>query len=288
VSAPRADIAAALRGAERALGASSDSPRLDAEVLLAHALGKPRSHLLAWPAKHLDAAAARYYTELVAARQAGQPVAYLTGEREFWSLRLEVNPATLIPRPATELLVERAGMLIERAAVDEVLELGTGCGAIALALAHRHPRLQITATDICREALGTAQRNARRLGLGSVRLVASDWFAAIAGRFPLIVTNPPYVRSGDPHLRSGDARREPRRALDGGSDGLDALRRIVSGAGASLRPGGWLLLEHGYDQGAAVRALLQAAAFTEIATVPDLAGQPRMSQGRRPAQHEAG
>ncbi|MDH3713764.1 MAG: peptide chain release factor N(5)-glutamine methyltransferase [Gammaproteobacteria bacterium] len=275
------NLAAVLRDAEQRLAHSSPSARLDAEVLLAHVLQKPRSYLAAWPAKTPPRDALAYFGELLERRAAGQPVAHLTGEREFWSLSLQVSEATLIPRPETELLVERAATAIRRNAASRVLDLGTGSGAIALALALKFPRLKITASDASTEALRVAERNRKMLGASNVSVVHSDWFQALNDDYEIIVANPPYVPGDDPHLREGDVRFEPRLALDGGDDGLECLRYIIRLAPRRLLHGGWLLLEHGFDQGAAVRELLSAAGFSAVGTHRDLAGHERVSEGRR-------
>ncbi|MCQ4164582.1 peptide chain release factor N(5)-glutamine methyltransferase [Tahibacter harae] len=258
-----------------------EEARLEAEVLLLHLLQRPRAWLFAHADDELDACVAGRYEDLVQRRLAGEPVAYLTGEREFWSLPLQVNAATLIPRADTERLVELA---LERLPLDRaaaVADLGTGSGAIALAIAKERPRAQVVATDRSAAALAVAGGNARKLSIGNVEFVESDWFAALRGRvFDLIVSNPPYIAVQDPHLSQGDLRFEPVGALASGADGLDDLRRIVAGACLHLRPGGWLLLEHGYDQGEAVRALLTAAGFADVATWRDLGGQERVSGGR--------
>ena len=275
------NLAAALRDAERRLTHTSPSARLDAEVLLAHVLDKPRTYVIAWPAKTLPGEALDYLNTLVERRAAGQPVAYLTGEREFWSLALKVNDAALIPRPETELLVERAAAMIEQSAASRVLDLGTGSGAIALALALRFPHLAITASDVSAAALSVAEVNRKALGANNVELRESDWFDVLGDAYEVIVANPPYVASDDPHLEQGDVRFEPRLALDGGRDGLDCLRTIIDEAPRHLLRGGWLLLEHGFDQGDAVRELLQAAGFSSVHTCRDLAGHERVSAGRR-------
>lgn len=274
------NLAAALRDAERRLAHASPSARLDAEVLLAHVLDKPRTYAIAWPARTLPGEALAYFNTLVERRAAGQPVAYLTGEREFWSLALKVDDAALIPRPETELLVERATTVIERSAASRVLDLGTGSGAIALALALRFPRLAVTASDVSAAALRVAEANRKALGADNVELRESDWFMALGDGYDVIVANPPYVASDDPHLEQGDVRFEPRVALDGGRDGLDGLRKIIGEAPQHLLRGGWLLLEHGFDQGGAVRELLQAAGFSSVDTHRDPAGHERVSDGR--------
>ena len=258
--------------------------RLDAEILLAHALGVSRAKLYAWPEHEPDTAALETFERYVEARARGEPVAYLTGHREFWSLDLAVSPAVLIPRAETELLVELA---LERIAPDaeiDVADLGTGSGAIALAIASERPRARVVATDASAEALAVARGNSERLGLRSVSFVQGNWCEALGReRFEVIVSNPPYVAAGDAHLETGDLRREPRSALVAGVDGLDAIRRIVATAPAHLEPGGWLLLEHGWDQAARVRALFDADGYVDVASVRDGAGHERVTFGRMPA-----
>ena len=272
-------LAAALTEAASRLK-DSYSPRLDAELLLAHALGRDRSHLLAHPDKPLERAAAERFLALVAARERGEPVAYLTGEREFWSLRLTVTPATLIPRPETELLVEQALALIPQAADWEVLDLGTGSGAIALAVATERPRCRIVATDLSGEALGIARANAADLGLSRIEFLQGRWFEAVPDRrFMCIVSNPPYVAEADTHLTQGDLRFEPRSALASGLDGLDDLRSIIAVAPHHLYKDGTLLLEHGSDQGLAVRGLLHARGFAQTRSLRDLSWHERVSGG---------
>jgi release factor glutamine methyltransferase len=256
--------------------------RVDAECLLAHALGCARSWLLAHADDPVDAAAARRFEGLVQRRRAGEPVAYLTGTRGFWSLDLAVGPATLVPRPETELLVELALARLPAHAPARIADLGTGSGAIALALAHERPRWSVVATDASAAALDMARANATRLRIPNVEFRLGDWLEPVAGEcFELVASNPPYIAVGDPHLLRGDLRFEPAAALASGADGLDAIRTIVAGAPAILRPGGWLLLEHGLDQGQAVRSLLQEAGFREVATMPDLEGRERVSGGQR-------
>jgi release factor glutamine methyltransferase len=270
-------LADALRAAVARL-TNSDSPQLDAELLLAHALGRGRGHLRAHPEAVLGASQAHRYAELVEARRRGEPIAYLTGEREFWSLPLKVTPATLIPRPETELLVEQALALIPADADWQVLDLGTGSGAIALAIAKERPRCRITAVDISSQALSVARDNAHRLHTSNVEFLLGDWFSTIAARrFQMIVSNPPYVSAADPHLQEGDLRFEPTQALSSGEDGLQDIRRIVSEAPRHLLEGGYLLLEHGHGQGAAVRGLLQTAGLAGAHSVLDLAGHERVS-----------
>jgi release factor glutamine methyltransferase len=254
----------------------------EAEHLLAHALGRPSAWLFAHGDELADPAAASTFESLVARREAGEPVAYLTGRRGFWSFELDVGPATLIPRPETERLVELA---LERLppGAGRVADLGTGSGAIALAIAIERPALRVVATDASAAALAVAARNAARLALPNVEFRQGDWCASLAGeRFELIASNPPYIAEQDPHLAQGDLRHEPAGALSSGIDGLDAIRRIVEQAPRHLEAGGWLLLEHGLDQGSPVRALLGAAGFVEVATHLDLERRDRVSLGRWP------
>ncbi|PMZ88427.1 MULTISPECIES: peptide chain release factor N(5)-glutamine methyltransferase [unclassified Pseudomonas] len=272
-------IASLLRNAQL-----PDSPteRLDAELLLAAALGKSRSYLHTWPERIVSSEAAAAFAGYLERRRAGEPVAYILGQQGFWKLDLEVAPHTLIPRPDTELLVETALELVSPKPA-RVLDLGTGTGAIALALASECPGWQVTAVDRIDEAVALAERNRQRLGLGNVQVRASHWFGALAGeRFDLILSNPPYIRAADPHLVAGDVRFEPSSALVAGEDGLDDLRVIVAQAPGHLLPGGWLLLEHGYDQSAAVRELLVIGGFTEVVSRVDLGGHERISLGRLP------
>ncbi|MEJ2645375.1 MAG: peptide chain release factor N(5)-glutamine methyltransferase [Gammaproteobacteria bacterium] len=268
-----ADAAAAL--------ADSESPRLDAEVLLANVLERPRSYLYTWPDRELSAQQASRFRALVERRAAGTPVAHITGRREFWSLDLEVTPDTLIPRPDTETLVAIALELLPAEGTATVADLGTGSGAIALALAHERPDWQVVAVDRSAPALTVARRNARRLGLLNMVPVLGDWCAALASdRFDLIACNPPYVAAGDAHLKTGDVPHEPLSALAAGSDGLDDLRGIIPAARRCLRTGGWLALEHGYDQAPAVRALLEQSEYDTIDSHSDLAGQLRVTTAR--------
>lgn len=271
----------ALALAEHDLELTSPAPRLDAEVLLADLLGKERAWLYAHPAEPLEPSIRERLRERVARRLAGVPIAYITGNREFWSLPLRVNPDTLIPRPETELLVETALERLPQHEPVRLLELGTGCGAISLALARERPDAAITATDASRAALDVARDNARRLGLDSVTFLCGDWFEAVTGlRYDLIVCNPPYVRDDDEHLRQGDCRFEPRSALTAGPGGLDAIRRIAAEAGGHLVAGGHLLLEHGPDQRNEVVAILSDADFRDIRSLNDLAGLTRVVTAR--------
>ena len=255
----------------------------DAALLLAHALGKPRSWLFAHADDVLGEADVARFDGLLARRVAGEPVAYLTGARGFWTLDLAVTPATLIPRPETELLVDLALARLPADAPVRVADLGTGSGAIALALAKERPRAQVVATDASPEALEVARGNAARNRIDNLAFRLGSWLQPLAGeRFDLIASNPPYIADGDPHLARGDLRFEPAMALSCGPDGLDAIRIIVRDAPACLQPGGWLLLEHGWEQGDAVRALLVEAGFVDAMTERDLEGRDRISLGHLP------
>lgn len=263
---------------------AGEDGRREAELLLAAALGHDR----AWLRAHDDASpaidAAARYRDWLRRRAGGEPVAYLLGVREFWSLPLAVSSAVLIPRPETERLVELALMRLPLDRPCRVADLGTGSGAIALAIAHERHRASIVATDASADALAVARANAERLGFGErVALRAGDWSEALSGELPFdaIVSNPPYIAVGDRHVRAGDLRFEPLPALVSGRDGLDAIRRIVADAGAHLVPDGWLLLEHGFEQGADVRALMAQAGFVDVASDYDLAGHERVTFGRR-------
>lgn len=256
--------------------------RADAEWLLAHALSRPRSWLFAHAGDPLPLDVADRFEALLARRQAGEPVAYLTGTQGFWTLELEVSSATLIPRPETEVLVELALARIPIEAAPRIADLGTGSGAIALAIAKERPRVAVIATDASTTALEVARRNAVRNRIANVEFREGDWLAPLAGEtFDLIASNPPYIAEGDPHLDEGDLRFEPSTALSSGRDGLDAIRTIISAAPMHLHNGGWLLLEHGWDQGTAVRALLEAEGFIDVETARDLEDRDRISLGRR-------
>ena len=253
------------------------TPRLEAEVLLAHVTQQPRHRPYAAPHAHISATETARYAALVERRGAGEPVAYLTGRREFWSLDLEVSPDTLIPRPETEHLVEAALVRLPQPSTVRVADLGTGSGAVALALAHERPRWACTATDLCAGALAVAQKNAKRLGVARIDFRLGDWCAALHGeRYDLIVSNPPYVAEDDSVLRRGGLQFEPRRALAAGRDGLDALSRIAHEARSYLNPGGWLILEHGCTQGEPLRALLAALGYLRITQRHDYAGLERV------------
>jgi len=275
-------LANAIRDAASRL--TSDEARLEAELLLAHALDRPRSWFYAHSGDMLEPRDSEAFEELLRRRDRGEPVAQITGRRGFWSLELLVTPDTLIPRPETELLVELALERLPRTEPRLVLDMGTGTGAVALAIASERPLADVTATDASQAALAVARDNAADAGL-PLTLLPSDWYQALAGRrFDLVVSNPPYIAEADPHLRQGDLRFEPKSALVSGADGLDAIREIARGALDHLKPGGWLLVEHGHDQGAAVRALFLAAGLVAVATERDLEQRERVTLGRSPPQ----
>lgn len=271
-------VAEALDEGRLRLQTASDSPRLDAELLLCGVLALRRGALFARAGDALNPLALGRYRALLQRRAQGEPVAYLLGTQGFWTLDLQVTPAVLVPRPETEGLVEWA--LQQMPPQARAADLGTGSGAIALALARERPAAELIATDLCAAALAVARANAQRHGIANVAFAQGDWFAAIEGRFDLIVSNPPYVAAGDAHLAA--LRHEPRKALTDGADGLSCLRTLIAGAAAHLVDGGWLMVEHGYDQGAAVRALFEQAGFAQVQTRRDLCGQERVSAGRRP------
>lgn len=253
---------------------------LDARVLLQSVLGVTHAFLATHPGHAVAGDQLDRYLALVARRAAGEPVAYLTGGREFFSLDFKVTPAVLIPRPETELLVELALERIPQQAPCRVLDLGTGSGCVAISIARHRPRARVTATDSTPDAIAIAAENARTLGVHNIDFARGDWFAAIAGeRYDVIVSNPPYIAQDDPHLRQGDLRFEPRNALAAGPDGLDCIRVIVTQANNHLGSGGWLMFEHGYDQAGRCRALLDAAGFAEVFSRRDLAGIERVSGG---------
>ncbi len=258
-----------------------DTARLDSEVLLAHALNRSRAWLYTWPEHRPAPAEAEQFRQLVEQRQNGAPVAYLTGQCEFWSLTLEVNPATLIPRPETELLVEQALSRIPPGATLRIADLGTGTGAIALSIATERPQCRIVATDRCPSALATAQRNAGRVGITNISFRTGDWYQPLAGeQFDIILSNPPYVASGDPHLQQGDLRFEPPTALTAGSDGLEAIRLLIGKGRNYLKTNGWLLVEHGCEQGSAVTDLFRQSGYSSVRCYPDLAKQDRITAGQ--------
>jgi len=256
----------------------------DSNLLLQAVLGVNRAYLVAHGNQILNFRQAAAYQELVQRRAAGEPIAYLLGEREFYGLTFKITPSVLIPRPETELLVGQALERMPQERSCKVLELGTGSGNIALTLALHRPLAHITAVDCSQEALALARQNSKHLCHMEDRRVVfkgSDWYEALRGEtYDVIVSNPPYVASNDAHLRQGDVRYEPRRALDGGPDGLDSIRQIIRGAPSYLCKGGWLLLEHGYNQSGVCRDLLEESGFAALFCAVDLAGIPRVSGGR--------
>lgn len=259
----------------------SDSPSLDAAVLLCHALDKPRSFLLTWPNKILDAQQLAAFDDLLQRRLTGEPVAYIVGEREFWSLPLKVSPTTLIPRPDTERLVEIAldkAMQME----GDILDLGTGTGAIALALASELPQRQVTGIDLKEDAQQLAQSNASALNLNNTQFLAGSWFEPLAAgtEFALIVSNPPYIEKEDPHLTQGDVRFEPLSALVADEKGLADIRHIATQARDYLKDNGWLMFEHGFEQGEPVRELLRSLGYDQVATYKDYGDNDRVTIGQ--------
>jgi release factor glutamine methyltransferase len=263
----------------------SGLPRHDAQALASHALGVSRLQVITGAKRELSPGEGTRIAALFARRRQGEPVAYLLGAREFFSLEFEVTPAVLIPRPETELLVEFALERIEPGVPYRVLDLGTGSGCIAVSIAKHRPLAAVTAADISPAALAVTGANARRHGVAGIDVVTSDWFAALGGRrFDLIVANPPYIAAGDPHLAQGDLRFEPQTALVAGHDGLASIRSIVAHAPHYLAGGGWLAFEHGYDQGSSCRLLLEQAGYHAVFSRRDLAGIERISVGQSAAE----
>ena len=282
-SEPSLTCEALLKTAADQIG--GDSPRLDAELLLSHVTGLGRTSFRAWPEREVPAEQAKRFVNLVVQRASGQPIAYLLGEQEFWSLPLKVSSSTLIPRPDTECVVE-AALSLELPANARVLDLGTGTGAIALALASEQSGWQILASDRVEQAVALARENSQQLGL-SITVVQSHWFDQIpAGTFDLLISNPPYIPASDHHLKEGDVRFEPESALVAGEDGLDDIRLLVTEGLDWLNPNGWMLLEHGYDQGEAVRDLFAKAGWRNIETRKDYGGNDRMTLARKPARDQ--
>jgi len=273
----------ALQQAQQRLAALPDTePRLEAEVLLAFSLHKQRSYLYAWPDSPIEPPQLTQFSDLVARRIQGEPIAYITGRREFWSLDLKITTDTLIPRPETELLIELALELIPSEQPFTIADLGTGSGAIAAAIASERPACQIFATDISAAALNIAKENFKQLKLTHIHTNRGTWCNALPQdhKFDLIISNPPYIADSDPHLKQGDLPWEPSHALLSGKDGLDDIRCIIKESPKHLTPNGWLLFEHGYDQGDALRKLLKAGGFKQIRTQQDLAGLDRVTKGQ--------
>jgi release factor glutamine methyltransferase len=259
----------------------SDTAKLDAQLLLGDVLGKDRTWLMTWDDVDVSDADQQQFLALVVRRARGEPIAHILGYREFWGLSFECNASTLIPRPETELLVEKA-LQLGLSPKARVLDLGTGTGAIALALASEQPVWQITATDFSSEALALASRNQINLGISNVELIKSDWFSAMQPQrqFDLVVSNPPYVDPGSPYLNKGDVRFEPRSALTAEKSGLADIEKIASSAPRYLKPGGWLMVEHGYEQAGPVAEIFRRSGFSSISNHKDLAGWPRVTVGQ--------
>ncbi|MEC6815367.1 peptide chain release factor N(5)-glutamine methyltransferase [Photobacterium toruni] len=260
--------------------AGSNSPQLDSVVLLCHVLDKPRSYLLTWPEKQLDDSQFEMFSTLLARRMAGEPIAYIVGEREFWSLPLKVSPSTLIPRPDTERLVELA---LEKIPLGkcQVLDLGTGTGAIALAIASERTDIMVTGIDLRPEAVALATENSQRLTITNSCFLSGSWYTPLTlqPQFAVIVSNPPYIDEADPHLIEGDVRFEPKSALVAEDNGLADIRLISEQGRQYLLPNGWLLMEHGFEQGAAVRTILEQLGYVQVSTSQDYAGLDRVTMG---------
>jgi release factor glutamine methyltransferase len=274
-------ISQALSEARHRLQAASPSPAVDASILLCHVLGCSPGHLIAWPDKQLSPHQATQFEQILQQRAEGRPVAYITGEREFWSLSLKVTSDVLIPRPETETLVELVLEKFSSSPALTVADLGTGSGAIACALAVERPAWNIIATDSSGEALDIARHNASVHKLGNIRFVYGEWLEPLTGLdFDLIISNPPYIAIDDPHLDQGDVRFEPEAALASGKQGMDAITHLAQQAGQRLKAGGWLIVEHGYDQQQLVYDCFLQGGFEDILQLTDLAGQPRVTAGR--------
>lgn len=274
-------VASALSQAREQLTSHSDSAQLDAEILLAKTLAQSRTWLFTWPNHELTDQQLGHFQQLIDQRLSGIPVAYLTGTRDFWNHSFQVTPQVLIPRPETEILVEHALRLIDKHQFKNILELGTGSGAIAVSIADERRNLTITATDISLHALNIAEANAGMIAISNIRFIHSDWFASLQHhQFDLIISNPPYIAQNDPHLDQGDVRFEPKLALSAGNDGLRDLRLIIDQSRNHLNTGGFLLLEHGYQQADAVQSLFSGYHYQSIKTINDLQNHPRMSMAQ--------
>jgi len=278
-------ITAALQAAITRIQPTADTgARLETELLLCKAINKSRSHLYAWPEQCLTKAQQQNFESLLERRMQGQPLAYILGSKEFWTLLLKVTPATLIPRPETELLVETALQLIPEKTPANIADLGTGSGAIALAIASERPLTNIVATDSSEQALEIAKENAKNLGFHNTQFCLGSWLQPLLEQPPmdLIVSNPPYIAEGDPHLERDGLPWEPSHALTSGVDGLRDIREIIQQAPSCLKPGAKLILEHGYDQGPAVRQLFQLGGFSNLMTLQDLENRDRITMGEAP------
>lgn len=274
-------IATALENAREQLANVSESARLDAEILLANTLSQTRTWLFTWPDYELTHQQLGQFKQLIEQRKTGIPVAYLTGTREFWKHTLQVTPQVLIPRPETELVVEHVLHLVEKYQFKYILELGTGSGAIAISIAAENRNLAMTATDVCKQALNLANTNAHRNGVDNIRFIHSDWFANLEQqRFDLIISNPPYIAQNDLHLNHGDVRFEPKLALCAGTDGLRDIRLIIDNSRNHLNTGGYLILEHGYQQADSVQSLFSGYHYHSIQTIKDLQNHPRVSMAQ--------
>ena len=278
-------VAQAIAWATQTLQNTSDSPKLDAEVLLLHVLDKPKSYLFTWPEAELTDVQLSTFEKLIAERETGHPVAHLVGVREFWSLELEVNNSTLIPRPDTETLVEKA-LSLDLPINAKMLDLGTGTGAIALSLASEQPDWQVTAVDYSEQAVSLAKRNQQKLALNNVTILHSDWFSSVSNQqFDLIVSNPPYIDELDEHLNQGDVRFEPKSALVAPDNGMADIKLIIEQARQYLAPNGYLLIEHGYQQALLLQEFFAQMAYSNILTIKDMAGCDRVTmaqlQGKR-------
>ena len=275
------DIQTTLSTATELLSNSSDSASLDAEVLLCHVLNKARSHLRAWPEKELKTVEHNQLLQLLKQRQQGVPIAYITGKKEFWSRDFKVSPAVLIPRPDTELLIELVLKLISDKPQAHLIDLGTGSGAIAITLAAERPDTKVIATDLSNTALNIAKENASAHHIKNIQFIQSNWFDKITScNFDLVISNPPYIAHNDPHLSQGDIRFEPDSALIAKDQGLEDIQKISNHARNYLKPGGTLLVEHGYNQQIAVQAIFNSFAYSNITTHTDLSGNPRVTTGQ--------
>ncbi len=280
---PQKTIQSLLQLATQQLNAFSDSARFDVELLLCHCLNKPRSFLFTYPEKTVSNNQYQLFQQLLERRCTGEPLAYLIGYRDFWSLRLKVTKDTLIPRPETELLIETCLALLPNDKAISIVDLGTGSGAIALALASEYSKAKVLAVDISNKALAVAQENAANHAINNVEFLQSNWFSEIPHQqFDLIISNPPYIEAHDPHLQRGDVRYEPLLALQSGQTGFDDIEKIISQSSKYLKQEAWLMFEHGYQQAKQSRRLLRQAGFKQVHSRLDLAGHERITLGACP------